>query len=64
MPAAVDTEAEVVILGAGPQALSLAAALLESQPYVLDDNVALASRRRGGARRSPVSVRAMPFSNE
>ena len=34
----------ICILGAGPQALTLAAALLESQPYSLDDTAALAAK--------------------
>jgi hypothetical protein len=39
-------ETGTLILGAGPQALCLASALLEPQPYALDDHAALAARRR------------------
>lgn len=34
----------ICILGAGPQALALAAALLDSQPYSLDDDAALTAK--------------------
>ena len=36
---------EVCIIGAGPQALTLAASLLESQPYALDDAAELTAKR-------------------
>lgn len=39
-------EIDTLILGAGPQALCVASALLESQPYALDDYAALGARRR------------------
>lgn len=37
---------EVAIIGAGPQALTLAASLLESQPYALDDAAELTAKRQ------------------
>jgi hypothetical protein len=44
-------ETDTLILGAGPQALCVASALLESQPYALDDYAALGARRRVQVRR-------------
>lgn len=45
-PAPAVLETDTLLLGAGPQALCLASAFLEPQPYALDDQAALVARRR------------------